>query len=86
MVTAPIVLSSVCAGWARTAGFEVGTEGDTAVLRPDDRARGSYAIRNRDGGRVELFETDPDGAETSTLFAVSLDVLEHYLVAALGAR
>ncbi|BBX88018.1 hypothetical protein [Mycolicibacterium aubagnense] len=81
MVSAAPVLSSVCAGWAVTAGFAVVTEGDAIELRPEDRNRGSYRIRSRGGGRVELFETDPDDIEVSVLFAVDIDVLEHYLVA-----
>lgn len=81
--TAP-VLSSACVGWATTARFTVESEDGVTVLRPEDRSRFSYEIRPRDGLRVELFEVDPEGPEDSALFAVNVDVLEHYLVSVLA--
>ncbi len=84
MVTAAPALSTICAGWAQAAGFEVVTEDGATTLRPQDRNRGSYQILSRGRGRVELVETDQDGTRTSSLFAADMDVLEHYLLAVLG--
>lgn len=82
-MTAAPALTNICAGWAQTAGFEIATEDGVTVLRPEDRNRGSYQIVSRGRSRVELVETDPDGTQSSALFAAGIDVLEHYLMALL---
>lgn len=66
------------------AGFTVSTDDDTTVLRPADHGIGWYCIRARGRGRVELTEVDPDGVEHSDLFAAGMDVLERYLIGAIG--
>lgn len=84
MVSTAPVLSSVCVGWAATARYDVERIDGVTVLRPEDRSRFSYEIRSRGGARAELFEIDPEGHEDSALFAASVGILEHYLIALLA--
>lgn len=82
--TAP-TLSPACTGWAATARYDVHLEDGTTVLRPHDRDRGTYWIRSRAGGRVELTETEPDSdIEEPILFAADIAVLERYVFGILG--
>ncbi|BEL41745.1 hypothetical protein Isolate57625_51000 (plasmid) [Mycobacteroides abscessus subsp. abscessus] len=79
------VLSAECAGWARTAGYEVRVDSEATVLWPVGGGRSWYRMRRRgDMGRVELSETDSDGMTEILLFAVGMDVTERFLIGALG--
>lgn len=79
------VLSAECAGWARTAGYEVRVDSEATVLSPLGGGRSWYRLQRRgDAGRVELSETDSDGMTEILLFAVDMDVAERFLIGALG--
>lgn len=78
------VLSAECAGWARTAGYEVHADGEATVLSPVGGGRSWYQLRRRgDSGRLELSETDIDGMTEILLFAVDMDVTERFLIGVL---
>ena len=77
-------LSTLCSGWAQTAGFDVRIEAGETQLWPGDRDRGRYRIRERGNGRVDLLDVDPDGVEEVVLFTADQEVMEVFLIAVLG--
>lgn len=79
------MLSAECAGWARTAGYEVRVDREATVLSPLGGGRSCYRLQRRgDAGRVELSETNIDGMTEILLFAVDMDVTERFLIGALA--
>jgi hypothetical protein len=83
-VLVTVVLSTLCSGWAQTAGFDVRIEGGETQLWPHDRDRGRCRIRERGNGRVDLLDVDPDGVEEMVLFTADQEVMEVFLIAMLG--